>query len=374
MSSDPMTWTDTRATRLFGTRLPIVLGPFGGVSSVELTAAVSNAGGLGSFGLYGYGPERIRATATSLKEATDAPFALNLWLPVPGEEEPRPDAGQFAAWREVLRPYFEELGLELPELPDPKQPAQWMPDVDEQIAAVLEARPAVLSFVFGVPSPDVVDAAHSRGITVVGTATTVAEAVALADGGVDAVVATGMEAGGHRVSFLRPAEESLVGTMALVPQVVDAVDVPVIAAGGIADGRGLAAALSLGADAVQIGSAFLATGQSAAVPAYRAVLRGPDTAHTVLTRALSGRLARGIPNRITRDLPDPAAHAPFPVQNWLTGKFRPEAGQRGNTQLMSLWAGQASPLIGKTGEDDAGRLVELFVRQADEVLGRLGGR
>lgn len=364
-----MPWTDTRATRLFGTRVPIVLGPFGGVSSVELTAAVSNAGGLGSFGLYGYEPARITATAQAIKAATAGPFALNLWLPVPGEEEPQPDEEQFQAWVDVLRPYFEELGLELPVLPD-----SWMPDVDEQIAAAIEARPAALSFVFGVPSPAVVESAHRNGIAVVGTATTVEEAVALAEGGVDAVVATGMEAGGHRVSFLRPAEESLVGTMALVPQVADAVDVPVVAAGGIADGRGLAAVLALGADAVQIGSAFLATDQSAAVPAYRAVLRGPDTARTVLTRALSGRLARGIPNRIIEELPDPAAHAPFPVQNWLTGKFRPEAGQRGRTDLMSLWAGQASQLIGGTEERDAGRLVELFVRQADEVLGRLGGR
>jgi len=370
-------WTDTRATRLFGTRLPIVLGPFGGVSSVELAAAVGNAGGLGSFGLYGYEPARISATAEALKAATPAPFALNLWLPVPGEEEPRPDAEKFNAWREVLRPYFEELELELPEQPD-----SWLPDVEEQIAAAIEAGPAVLSFVFGVPSPAVVEAAHRNGIVVVGTATTVEEAVALAGGGVDAVVATGMEAGGHRVSFLRPAEESLVGTMALVPQVADAVDVPVVAAGGIADGRGLAAALCLGADAAQIGSAFLATEQSAAVPAYRAVLRGPDTAHTVLTRALSGRLARGIPNRIITELPDPSAHAPFPVQNWLTGKFRPEAGKRGNTGLMSLWAGQASPLIGASGkgasgeraagEYDAGRLVERIIAGADEVLGRLG--
>ena len=362
-------WTNTSATRLFGTRLPIVLGPFGGVSSVELAAAVSNAGGLGSFGLYGYEPHRIRATAEALKTATPAPFGLNLWLPVAGEDEPHPDADQFNAWREVLRPYFEELGLELPE-----QPASWMPDVDEQIAAAVEARPAVLSFVFGVPSPAVVEAAHRNGIVVVGTATTVEEAVALADGGVDAVVATGMEAGGHRVSFLRPVEESLVGTMALVPQVADAVSVPVIAAGGISDGRGLAAALCLGADGVQIGTAFLATEQSAAVPAYREVLRGPATARTVLTRALSGRLARGIPNRIIRELPDPSAHAPFPVQNWLTGKFRPEAGKQGNTGLMSLWAGQASPLIGAAGEYDAGRLVERIVAGADEVLGRLGGR
>jgi len=184
---------------------------------------------------------------------------------------------------------------------------------------------------------------------VVGTATTVAEAIALEAGGVDAVVASGMESGGHRVSFLKPAEESLIGTFALVPQVVDAVSIPVIAAGGIADRRGYAAALALGADAVQVGTAFLATRESAAVPAYRAVLHSPAARETVLTRALSGRLARGIPNRIIADLAEAnlagAVIAPFPAQNWLTGRFRPEAAAQGNTELMSLWAGQATALI-----------------------------
>jgi nitronate monooxygenase len=172
-----------------------------------------------------------------------------------------------------------------------------------------------------------------------------------------------MEAGGHRVSFLRPAEDSHIGTMALVPQVVEAVSVPVIAAGGIADGRGVAAALTLGAGAVQLGSAFLATDQSAASPVHRAALRerGGDT---VLTRALSGRLARGIPNRITSELP-PERIAPFPVQNWLTGRFRPTAGERGIPDLLGLWAGQASPLIRHT---DARALLEALERDAAALL------
>jgi nitronate monooxygenase len=191
-----------------------------------------------------------------------------------------------------------------------------------------------------------VDEANRRGIVLVGTATTVAEAVALEAGGVDAVVASGMESGGHRVSFLKPAADSLVGTFALVPQVVDAVSIPVIAAGGIADRRGYAAALALGADAVQVGTAFLATRESAAVPAYRALLHSPAARETVLTRALSGRLARGIPNRFIAELAAAEAGiAPFPVQNWLTGRFRPQAAAQGNTELMSLWAGQSASLI-----------------------------
>lgn len=328
-----------RITELFGTEVPVVLGPFGGVSSVELTAAVSDGGGLGSYGLYGYGAEAIRNTASRLKEATARPFALNLWVPDGSEVTPLQQA-DFDRYVSILRPYFDELELPLPQMPD-----TYLPDYGEQVEATLEARPAVVSFVFGVPASDVIEEAHRRGIVVVGTATTVAEAIALEAGGVDAVVASGMESGGHRVSFLKPAEESLVGTFALVPQVADAIGIPVIAAGGIADRRGYAAAMALGADAVQVGSAFLATRESAAVPAYREVLRSPAARETVLTRVLSGRLARGIPNRIVAELNDAATIAPFPAQNWLTGRFRPQAAAQGNTGLMSLWAGQAAPLI-----------------------------
>lgn len=328
-----------RITDLFGTDVPVVLGPFGGVSSVALTAAVSDGGGLGSYGLYGYGADAIRNTAAALKKATAKPFALNLWVPT-GDEVTALPQPEFDRYVETLRPYFDEVGLPLPDMPD-----RFLPDYEEQVEATLEAGPAVVSFVFGVPAAETVEAAHRRGIVVVGTATTVAEAVALEAGGVDAVVASGMESGGHRVSFLKPAEESLVGTFALVPRVADAIRIPVIAAGGIADRRGYTAALALGADAVQVGSAFLATRESAAVPAYRAVLHSPAAGETVLTRTLSGRLARGIPNRIIAELSDAGGIAPFPAQNWLTGRFRPQAAAQGNTELMSLWAGQAARLI-----------------------------
>ena len=351
-------WTDTAVTRALGIRVPIVLGPFGGMSSVALAAAVSNGGGLGSFGLYGYDGERIRTTARDLAAATRAPFALNLWLPHDGDHDVLPSQAEFDGYLAALAGFFDEL-----EVPLPERPAAYLPAFDEQFEAVLDARPAVVSFVFGVPPATVVERAHERGILVVGAATSVAEAVALEAGGVDLIVATGMEAGGHRPSFLSRAEDSLVGTLALVPQVVDAVRVPVIAAGGIGDGRGVAAAITLGASAAQVGSAFLATDQSAAAPAYRAMLRSPGGERSVLTRGPSGRLARGIPNRLT----GLAEHAPFPVQNWLTGKFRPVAGELGNTGLMSLWAGQAAALGRET---DATALLNRLVAEAGALLDR----
>ncbi|TFB93139.1 nitronate monooxygenase family protein [Cryobacterium sp. HLT2-28] len=353
-------WARSSATRLLGIDLPIVLAPFGGLSNTRLTAAVSEAGGLGSYGLFGYGPDRISQVARELALATSKPFALNLWLPLGAGEDPGTNGDGFDECLDTLRPYFDELGIALPQ-----RPAVWFPSFDDQITAALDARPAVLSFVFGVPSAPVLDAARSRGILTVGTATTVDEAVALDAAGLDAIVATGMEAGGHRVSFLASPEDSLVGTFALVPQIVDAVSVPVIAAGGIADGRGLAAAIALGAGAAVIGSAFLATEQSAAAPVYRAALRGEEAGHTVLTRALSGRLARGIPNRITRDLDASGRIAAFPVQNWVTGRFRPTAAERGIDDLMSLWAGQGSPLI---RHDDALALIDEVMRVADTIL------
>ncbi|WP_394289218.1 NAD(P)H-dependent flavin oxidoreductase [Microbacterium sp.] len=336
-------------TDLLGIEVPIVLGPFGGLSSVALTAAVSDGGGLGSFGLYGYDATRIRETVDLLRAATARPFALNLWLPT--GDEVTPAEADIVPTRDALASLFRAAGVEPPE-----PPSRFLPPLEEQLDAVWDAAPAALSVVFGVPPVDVVDEAHRRGIRVIGTATSVAEAVALADGGVDAIVASGSEAAGHRVTFRARPEDSLVGTFALVPQVVDAVDVPVIAAGGVADRRGVAAALALGAQGVQVGTAFLRTRQSAASDGHReAISRARDT-DTVLTRAMSGRLARGIPNRAIREIEALGAIAPFPAQNWLTGVFRAAAG--GDPDLSSLWAGQAAALA--VHDDAAAVLTELI--------------
>lgn len=326
--------SDLRA--LLGIEHPIILGPFGGLSSTSLTAAVSDAGGLGSFGLYGYDGARIRSAGSQLRHATGRPFAVNIWLPMGDEVAPN---AQHSVFAQALQPFYEAVGIGFP-----ARPESYAPSLEEQLDAIWEIAPAVLSVVFGVPDAAVVAEAHNRGIRLVGTATTVAEAVALADGGVDAIVATGAEAAGHRVSFLRPAEESLIGTFALVPQVVDAIDVPVIAAGGIADRRGVAAAFALGAAGVQVGTAFLTTQESAANEAHRRVIRSTAAEDTVLTRAMSGRLARGARNRAVRAIEASGTIAPFPMQNWLTGRFRSAAGEQNLGELQSLWMGQSAPL------------------------------
>ncbi|MEE2815659.1 MAG: DUF561 domain-containing protein [Actinomycetota bacterium] len=321
---------------LLGIRHPVVLAPFGGLPSVALTAAVSDAGGLGSYGLYGYDGARITETTAALRAATSAPFALNIWLPTGDEVVPGAEHDGYAA---ALSDFFDEVGIA-----PPARPERYLPSLDEQLDAIWQACPAALSVVFGAPSSVLIDEAHSRGIRVIGTATTVAEARALEAAGVDAIVATGAEAAGHRVSFLKSAEESLVGLVSLVPQVADAVRVPVIAAGGIADRRGVAAAFALGASGVQVGTAFLATAESAANDAHRAAIRSTAADESVLTRAMSGRLSRGAPNRAVREIEASGAVAPFPAQNGLTGRFRAIAGQRGMGELQSLWLGQSAPL------------------------------
>lgn len=329
--------TRQRLTDLLGVQVPIALGAFGGVSSVELTASVSRLGGLGSYGLYGYDPARIAETVGALRAATTEPFAVNLWVPT--GDEVRPEEVDLAPALGAAQPLFDAVGM-----PRPQLPATFLPDFADQIEAVLDAQPPVVSFVFGLPDSGVMDRLHEAGIRVLGTATTVEEAVHLARGGADAIIATGLEAGGHRVSFLRPAEESLVGTFALVPQVVDAVDVPVLAAGGIADRRGVAAARALGADGVQVGTAFLRTRQSAASDAHRQAIADAGAADTVLTRAMSGRLSRGVRNRAVEVLQSGRQIAPFPAQNWMTGQFRAVANGEGIGELQSLWVGQGAGL------------------------------
>lgn len=327
---------------LLGIEHPVVQGPFGGgLSSVALAAAVSEGGGLGSYGAHILSPDAITDLVAELKAATDRPFAVNLWVPLEGEAQLRPDAAELARHTQRLRPYYDELGLTAPSAED----VSARPDFDDQVDVLLAADPPAISFVMGIPPQRVIDEARARGIVLIGTATTVDEAVALESAGIDAVVASGSDAGGHRGAFLRPVRESLVGTFSLVPQVADAVSVPVVAAGGIADRRGIAAALALGADAVQIGTGFLATRESGASAVHKQALSGPEARRTVLTRLFSGRTARGIPNRFVRDM---AAYEdevpPYPVQNALMQPIRRAAGAQGRAEYVNLWAGQAAAM------------------------------
>jgi nitronate monooxygenase len=332
-----MPTSNTLVTRV-GLTSPIIPGPFGGgYSASDLVAAVSNAGGLGSFGAHHLGPDSILETAAAIRARTSRPFALNLWASNhdPGGASPDPDAVRRVHDR--LRPYFAELGFE-PSAPTARQ----VHDVEAQAWAVVEARPAVFSVVFGVLSAEVIAACRRRGIAVVGAATTVDEARVLEAAGVYAIVATCFEAGGHRPSFLAAAEDSLHGTLALVPRIVDAVGVPVIAAGGIADARGVAAALALGAQAAQIGTAFLACDESGAPAIHRAQLldAGARTT-TVLSRVYTGRLARGIRNRLHDELQG-TERLPYPAQGWVIGALREAAIAQGRADLISLWSGQAA--------------------------------
>jgi len=352
-------WYKTRLTEKLNLRYPIVQGPFGGGhSSPELVAAVTNAGGLGSFGAMGLAPEELGALCASIRAQTGGAFAVNLWVST--EDDDARDETIGARYQEALaplRPLFEELGIAPPPLA-PLAPH----DFAAQAEALVEAAPPVFSFVFGVPSSNILERCRQRGIITAGTATTVEEAVALDQAGVDVIVATGFEAGGHRVSFLRSAESSLMGTLSLVPQVVDSVRAPVVAAGGIADGRGVAAVLALGASGAQIGTAFLACEESNATEHHRESLHSERAWHTTLTRAYSGRLGRGLANRISEAYEQRHERPlPYPLQGQLSRALRETGESRGQLEFTPLWAGQSARLVRDRHAD------ALFQRLVSEV-------
>lgn len=355
-------WNDTAFTRRLGLTYPIVQGPFGrGSSSARLAAAVSNRGGLGSFGANDLAPADVFNTAVEIRKLTSKPFSLNLWVSTFDEGGDSLDDASYAQLLKILAPYYRELGVTPP--PKPNETPRNFPD---QVAALLEARPPAFSFVFGIPAPDILKECRKREIVTIGGAATVDEAVALEAAGVDMVVASGFESGGHRTSFLRPSDESLIGGFSLIPQIADAVDVPVIAAGGIADGRGVAAALVLGADAAQIGTAFLACAESGAHPLHREALFQEPARHTALTRAFTGRLARGIANRFAGEMKSHTAElAPYPAQGWALAPLRAAALAQGRTDLINLWAGQSASLVRHRTADE---LFAALVRETGEAF------
>lgn len=350
---------ETEAVRRLGVRYPIVQGPFGGgLSTPRLAATVSNLGGLGSYGAYSLTPDEIFQMTKELRGLTSNPFALNLWVSDhdPGGLDLTPE--EFDRVYALFEPFYRELGVEKPE-----RPQRYAQKFEEQVDALLEARPPVFSFVFGVPSATILAECRKRGIVTIGAATSIAEAQALDGAGVDLIVATGFEAGGHRPSFLARAEDSLMGTLALTPLVADRVKAPVISAGGIGDGRGVRAVLTLGAQAAQLGTAFLACEESGASAEHRAALFSEQSQRTVLTRAFSGRLARGLRNRWSDEVGSRVAQLPpFPIQSWFASKLRPAAIQAGRTDLISLWSGQIAPNL---RHRTATELMEALVRELE---------
>jgi nitronate monooxygenase len=332
-------WNRNRLTAKLGIDYPIVQGPLGGLSSQKLVAAVSNFGGLGSFGALNLTPDEIRDVIAEIRALTSRPFAVNLWVSKEDDGARRSGEGEFNRSLAPLLPFLDELRAPHPAF----KPFAAPPNFEDQARLVLDANVPVFSFIFGIPPKAILDECRRRNIVTMGVATSTEEAIALADAGVDTVAASGLEGGGHRGSFLRAAEDSLIGTFSLVPQIVDAVDVPVVAAGGIADARGIVAALALGAEGVQMGSVFLPFEESGANPIHREALLTEDAKQTALTRGFTGRLARGIRNRLMEELNRKGTEIlPYPLQRELIRNLAVPAEAAGRGDLMPLWAGQSA--------------------------------
>lgn len=324
------------ASRL-GIEHPLIQAPMSGSTPPALVAAVSNAGGLGSLGAGYLEPQAILDQAAQIRALGDRPYAIGLFV-LPDECEA--DMAAVAKAREQLDALMANEGLDV----RTSVPARWAPRFSDQFAALCEARPPVASFAFGVISPAQLGELKRRDIYVIGTATTVVEARAWAEAGADAVCVQGAEAGGHRGTFLHRAEDAMIGLFALLPLTVRAIDIPVIAAGGIMDGCGMLAAEVLGAAASQLGTAFLTCPECSASAAWKLdLLRAEEHQVTTIT-SFSGRAARGLRNRFVDVMPEPAQGLPYPVLNALTAPLRRAAATAGRGDLQSEWCGQAASL------------------------------
>ncbi|WII73388.1 nitronate monooxygenase [Bdellovibrio sp. 22V] len=338
-----MAWNQTSLTKTLGLRYPIIQGPFGGgLSSVSLLAKVSNLGGLGSYGAHYMTAEQIQELCREVRSTTKNPYAINLWVSDHDEGVDKFTKEKFEAHLKRMLPFYKELSVPVPEMP-----SSYGQKFVDQIDVLIKEKPPVISFVYGVPDSAILQECRKQGIKTIGTATTVEEGLLLEKAGIDVVVASGFEAGGHRGSFVQSAEKSLTGTFSLVPQMAENLKIPFAAAGGVANGKGIAAALTLGAQGVQIGTAFLACEESAAAKFHREKLLSKGAAgRTVLTRIFTGRLARGIENRLVQDLDTIKDDLPpYPIQSWFTGQFKKAAIDQGRSDMMSLWASQSYPLL-----------------------------
>jgi nitronate monooxygenase len=342
---------------------PIIQAPMaGGGDTPDLVAAVSNAGGLGFVGGAYLTPQQLVEAARAIRAKTSRPFGINLFAPQPSADS----SISSDAAIERLAGYYAELGLARPS--QSETPSHTF---REQFIVALESGASAFSFTFGIFPADAIAAIRERGMVSMGTATTVDEAVALEKAGVDAVIAQGSEAGGHRGTFSGDFSAAMIGTISLVPQIVDAVSLPVIASGGIMDGRGIAAALVLGASAVQLGTAFLTCDEAGIPDAYKKAIQLAHEDQTRVTRCFSGRPARGIVNRFMSEMEaaDTAETIlPFPLQNALTRPLRSAAAQQGRAEFLSLWAGQG---VRMARQEPAAKLVARLVRETEAAISQL---
>lgn len=352
-------WPDNRLLELFEIKHPIIQAPMAGTSGTALTVSVSEAGGLGSLPGASFDADKLQAEIGGIRQCTAKPFNVNFFC----HTRPVPDPTKEVAWRKALSGYYDEIGL------DPKTAVPGMarePFDNDACAVIEELKPKVVSFHFGLPTEPLLARVKCAGCCVISSATTVTEARWLEERGCDAIVAQGVEAGGHRGMFLTKNVASQVGTFALVPQIADAVAVPVIAAGGIGDGRGIAAALALGASGVQIGTAYLLTPQSLIGDSYRNALRGMQENFTSITNLFSGRPARGIVNRLMREIGPMSDAAPaFPLASAALAPLQVKDKELGSLNFTQIWAGQSGAF---SREIDAGELTEQL---ASDALSRL---
>jgi nitronate monooxygenase len=356
-------WPDVRLLELLQIEYPIIQAPMAGAQDFELVAAASEAGALGSLPCAMLSVEQIDAQVGKIRARTGKPFNLNFFCHTP----PRPDNAREAAWRDRLAPYYTEIGL------DPNAPVKTAARAPFDAAfcdVVVALAPKVVSFHFGLPAPALLDRVKGAGCVVLSSATTAEEARWLAAQGADAIIAQGYEAGGHRGMFLTDNIATQAGTLALVPQVVDAVDVPVIAAGGISDARGIAAAFALGAAGVQIGTAYLFCPEAKISAPHRAALKAGHDDGTALTNLMTGRPARGYYNRVMRDIGPISDVAPeFPLASAALAPLRAKAESQGSGDFSPLWSGQAS-VLGR--ELPAGDLTRALAAEALDRMRGLG--
>jgi nitronate monooxygenase len=319
---------------ILGIELPIIQAPMAGVQDSRLTIAVSSAGGLGSFPCAMLSPDAMRDELAAIRAQTSRPFNVNFFC----HAAPLFSAESEAAWRATLAPYYRELGVEASAIPAGVGRAPF----SAEAAAVLEEfKPAVVSFHFGLPAAELVARVRGWGAKILSSATTVEEALWLEAHGAEVIIAQGFEAGGHRGIFLSDDLTTQAGTLALLPQIVQAVKVPVVAAGGIADANGVAAAMALGAAGVQVGTAYLLCPEATTSAVHRAALKSAAARHTAVTNLFTGRPARGIVNRIIRELgPISAAPPAFPLATAAIGPLRAEAERQGSGDFSPLWSGQ----------------------------------